>query len=163
MPQFESHTFVPQLIWLAITFGFLYIMLAQVIVPRIASAIEARKGTISGDLQAAESLRKEAETALKSYERVLAEARAKAADIANETRQKLKADADRQRAELDAELSAKLEAAESRIASARAAALAGIKSVAADVAAAVVEKTLRARPPADIIEGAVETEMKRSA
>ena len=36
-PPFNSATFGSQLLWLAITFGLLYVMMSKLIVPRVAS------------------------------------------------------------------------------------------------------------------------------
>ena len=43
MPQFDPNTFLPQLFWLLVTFGLLYVVLGRALLPRIAGVLEARK------------------------------------------------------------------------------------------------------------------------
>src|SRR3974390_416110 len=76
-PPFQTETFAPQLIWLAITFVTLYVMLSRVVLPRIAGVIEGRQARIRRDLEQAERLKTETDQAIASYEAALADARAK--------------------------------------------------------------------------------------
>ena len=48
-PPFDQSTFVPQLIWLALTFGFLYVALSRFLLPRITDVIDARQDGIARD------------------------------------------------------------------------------------------------------------------
>ena len=89
LPQLNVADFAPQLIWLALTFGLLYLIMSRVALPRIGEVIEERSQRIQRDLDEAERLKGETEKALGAYEQALAEARAKAQGIAKETRDKL--------------------------------------------------------------------------
>ena len=84
MPQLNPLDWAPQLIWLVITFGILYLLMKQVALPRIGSVIEARHARIAGDLEAADKLRRETQEAIAAYEQALAEAKARAHAIAQE-------------------------------------------------------------------------------
>src|SRR5260221_9532346 len=85
-PPFNPETFPSQLLWLAITFVALYVLLARVAIPRIGGIIADRKGRIAGDIAKAESARADSEAALVAYEKALAVARDNANTIAEEAR-----------------------------------------------------------------------------
>jgi len=71
MPQLNPLDWGPQLIWLLITFGILYLLMVYVALPRIGGVIEARAARIAKDLATADSLRRETEEAIAAYERAL--------------------------------------------------------------------------------------------
>ena len=50
MPQLNPLDWAPQLIWLLITFGILYLLMVHVALPRIGGAIDKRAAHIAGDL-----------------------------------------------------------------------------------------------------------------
>ncbi len=139
-PPFDSSTFGPQLFWLALTFGALYLLMSKIALPRIGEILEVRRDRIEGDLAEAERLRKKTDQAIASYEAELAEARAKSQAIAEDTRASLKADVDAKRAEVEADLTKKVAVAESRIQKTKADALANVDDIAADTAVALVSK-----------------------
>ncbi|MGN6490318.1 MAG: F0F1 ATP synthase subunit B [Devosia sp.] len=139
-PPFDGTTFGGQLLWLAITFAALYLLMSRVALPRIGSIIETRRTRIEGDLAEAERLRKETEKAAAAYEAALAEARKNAQAIAEETRTSIRADIDNRRADVEAGLNQRITEAESRIAATKAAALANVDDIAADTAQALVAK-----------------------
>jgi F-type H+-transporting ATPase subunit b len=138
----DAGTFVPQLVWLALTFGLLYLLLKRFALPRVGEVIEERRERIQRDLDKAERLKAETQQALASYEQALAEARARANALAKDVRDKLTAEVDKERAAVEAQIAAKLAEAEERIAQSKARAMAGVGDIAADTASAVVAKLL---------------------
>src|SRR5512147_660943 len=87
-PPFQSQTFASQLVWLAIAFVLLYVLMSKIALPRVASIIEGRQNKIEGDLAEAARLKTQSDEAVAAYEKALADARANAQAIANETRDK---------------------------------------------------------------------------
>lgn len=138
MPQLKPEVFSPQLVWLAITFVVLYLLMAKVLVPKIGGAIETRRNRVASDLDQAEALKAETERAAQAYEASLAEARSKAHAIAAETHAAVSAQAAAERARVDGEMSAKIAEAERRIAATKDQALAEVGRVATDVASEIV-------------------------
>src|SRR3989337_4297605 len=103
MPQLNPLDWGPQLIWLLITFGILYLLMVYVALPRIGGVIEARAAHIAKDLATADKLRRETEKAIAAYEQALAEAKQKAHAIAEAGRAKLAAPIAAAPAQLDGE------------------------------------------------------------
>ncbi len=139
-PPFDQSTFVPQLIWLALTFGALYVMLSKYLLPRISEVIEERQGTVARDLAKAEAVKLDTEKALAAYEKALAEAKGKAGDIAKTTRDKLTAETDAEKVKAEADISKAAVAAEARIAASKLQALSSVNEIAGDTVAAIVAK-----------------------
>lgn len=140
MPQLDVSTYPSQLVWLAITFIALYVLMAWVGLPAVGTVLEQRRSKIGGDLDKAEQMKAEAEAVMAAYERALAEARAAAQETLRRTVETLNAEAaERQRETVEA-LKQETTAAEKRIADARGAALADLRTVAAEVARAAARK-----------------------
>jgi len=140
MPQLDFATFPPQLVWLAITFIVLYLVMARLGLPRISGILAARRGRVEGDLEKAGQMKAEAEAVIAAYERALADARGQAQITIRETLERLNAEAaDRQR-HFAEKLAAETAAAERRIAATKAEALANLREVAVEVTCAAAAK-----------------------
>lgn len=139
-PPFETHTFLSQLIWLALSFGLLYYLMAKVALPRIESILHERASRLSADLDEAQRMKAEADAAGAAYEKSLADAQAKAREIAQETRNALSAEAEIRRKALESELNDKLVASEATIRSRTAEAMANVRGIASETASAIVER-----------------------
>jgi F-type H+-transporting ATPase subunit b len=154
-PPLDPITFVPQLIWLALTFGLLYLLLRRVILPRVGEVIEERGDRIKRDLGQAEKLKADTETALANYEKALADARAQAGAIAKGMRDKLTAEVDKERAKVEAEINARVADAERRIAETKSRALASVSDIASDVAGAIVTRLIGREVSKDEVQKAL--------
>jgi F-type H+-transporting ATPase subunit b len=163
MPQLNIPDFAPQLIWLAIWFVVLYLLMAKLALPRVAATMEERRQRREGDLARAAQLKSEAEAANAAYQKTLAEARAQAQSTIKETSDRLAADAaERQRA-LAAALAEQIAAAEHRIAATKEQALAEVRGIAVDVGRSVVEKLTGAAPDAAKMAAAVDSSLSGRA
>jgi F-type H+-transporting ATPase subunit b len=143
-PPFDPTFFASQLLWLAITFGIFYVLMARVAIPRLGSILETRKNRIDTDLADAARLRDEAEHASAAYELELAEARNKANSIGTKARDDAKAAAESERHRIEAELNEKLAGAEERIAAIKETALKEVGAIAADTTSVIVRELLGA-------------------
>lgn len=137
-PPLDSKTFPSQLFWLVIFFAALYVLMSKFALPRLSEILSKRKARIDGDLARAQALKEETETAVKSYEKALADARSKAGDIARETRDAVTKDVDAESHKLDAALGKKVADAEAKIAASKAKALDAVEDIAAESAADIV-------------------------
>jgi F-type H+-transporting ATPase subunit b len=115
MPQLNLHDFAPQLVWLAITFIALYVLMAWVGLPRIGAAIDARRNRIDGDLARATQVKIEAEEVLAAYQKGLAEARAEAQATLKATHDRFATEAAERQREVNERLAQQIAAAEGRI------------------------------------------------
>jgi F-type H+-transporting ATPase subunit b len=159
-PPLDPTGVVPQLFWLALTFGLLYVLLKRFALPRVGEVIEERRERIERDLAKAEALKVETEQALANYERALSEARSKAGAIGKDVHAKLTAEVDAERAKLDAELAAHVASAEATIAQTRAKAMAGVGEIATETAGAIVAKLIGREVSPDEVKRAL---MQRAA
>lgn len=141
-PPLNTQDFAPQIIWLAITFTALYLLLSRIVLPRIGEVIDDRKDRIKRDLESAERLKDETDKALKSYEKALSDARSNASSIAKDNQARLNAEVDRDRHKVEAELASKLAAAETSITATKTKAMQSVGEIAADTAAAIAGKLL---------------------
>ena len=141
-PPFDTQTFPSQVLWLAITFVALYLLMSKIALPRIGSILEERQQRISGDLAQAQRLKDESDAAVAAYEKALAEARARAQSLVSDSRQQQAAEAEGRRKELEAALNARIVQAEKAVANVKSAAMANVRGIATDAAAAIVERLI---------------------
>jgi F-type H+-transporting ATPase subunit b len=154
-PPLDPGTFAPQLVWLALTFGLLYLLLRRVVLPRVGEVIEERSDRIKRDLGLADKLKADTEAALANYEQALGEARTKANALAKSMRDTLAAEVDKERAKVEAEVAAKLAEAERRIAETKAKALAGVSDIAGEVAGAIITRLIGKEVSKDEVQKAL--------
>lgn len=159
-PPFAKETFASQLVWLAITFVALYLLISRIAVPRIGGIIDERQKRIEGDFAAAQRMKDESEAALAAYEKSLADARNRAQSIGAEVRDKLNAEADVNRKATEARLNAQLADAEKQIAATKSSAMTNVRGIAADAAAAIVERLTGTAPSAPAVASAVDDALK---
>jgi len=160
-PPFQRETFASQLVWFAICFVVLYLVVSKLALPRVGGILAERRGRIDADLGAAQKFRGDSDAELAAYEKALADARARAQTIANQTRDRLQAESEQVRKGLEDQLNARLHEAERAIASTKQSALANVRGIALDTAAAIVERLIGTTPTAPTVERAVDAVTKR--
>lgn len=160
MPQLDFATFVPQLAWLAIVFLTLYVLMSRIALPRIASVLEGRRDRIAGDLDKAAQSKAQTDAAIAAYEKALAEARAKAHTISQATRDQLSAETEAKRGAIEAQLNDKIAKAEAAIKATKETALSNVRTVAVDVAGAIVSRLLGEEADKAATERAVDAALK---
>lgn len=159
MPQLDFSTWGNQIFWLVITLVVIYIILSRVALPRIASVLAERQGTITNDIAAAEDLKAKAQEAEAAYDKALIDARAEAGRIVAETKAGIQADLDKAIATADTKIAAKAAEGEKVIAEIRAGALDNVKVVAKDTAKEIVA-AMGGKADAKSITAAVTARMK---
>ncbi|MGH6880969.1 MAG: F0F1 ATP synthase subunit B' [Hypericibacter sp.] len=140
LPQLDPAVFSPQLIWLVITFVLLYLLMSRLALPRIASVLATRQQKIEGDLARAERVKAEAEKVLADYEKAMTDARVKAQALTGQAAADVAAELAKREAAFGVELNARTAEAEKRINATKDAALADIRSVAAELTQSIVRK-----------------------
>jgi F-type H+-transporting ATPase subunit b len=163
MPQLNTQDMAPQLVWLAILFALLYLLMSAVAVPRISATLKARDDKISGDLAAAEKANEDARTAIETYNQRLVAARESARGL---TREREEADATAATArlsQLSERIGAQIAEAEKRIGEQRANALTGLEQMANEVAESAYAKLVGQPADAGALNAKVTSAMKRSS
>lgn len=159
MPQLCFDWWPNQVFWLILALLAIFFVLSRIALPRIASVLAERQGTITNDIAAAEDLKRKAADAEKAYDKALADARSEAQKIAQQTRDEMKADLDAAMAKADEEISAKTAESEKRLAEIRASALENVEIVAKDTAEAIVQ-ALGAKADTAQVNAAVDNQLK---
>jgi F-type H+-transporting ATPase subunit b len=134
--------------------------MSRIALPRISSIFAERSRVIGDDLKAAEGLKQRSDAAHVAYEKSLADARSRAQGIANATREQQSKDAEATQKRLEAQLHERLAAAERSIAGTRSAAMGNVRSIAADTAAAIVERLIGKAPAAHEVAAALGDEKR---
>ena len=142
MPQLNFHTplTVSQVVWMAIIFFAMYVLLSKWALPQVAEVVEARAASIAADLEAARAARSESEAAATEVaaatRQAHTEAQAQITAAVNEAKAAAAAEAENANAILEAQL----QASEARINQARTAALGALRQVASETAAMVYDR-----------------------
>jgi F-type H+-transporting ATPase subunit b len=139
-PPFEAEHFPSQLLWLAITFGALYLFVSRVVVKRVGGVIAGRADRISRDLEEASAAKARADEMTEAYARSLAEARDKAQGLARGMHDSTNATSEARRKAIETDLAAKLASADKEIAARKAQAMANVGAIAEETASAIIAR-----------------------
>ena len=161
MPQISQigEIYVSQLFWLLIFFGAILVVIGYGMLPKIQSTVDARDAKIAADLKAAEGARAKADALEDDYRAEMDKSRAEAARPAAEAKASASRETEKSVAKADKAIAAKIDKAVGKIAEARAAALAGIETVAADAAQQLLGRVSSISVDADTVKTAVAKEL----
>ena len=160
MPQLDIATWPSQLFWLVVCFGLLYVLLARLALPRIATALEERRDKIADELDQAAQLKRQGEEAQAEYEAMLADSREAAQAIAQETRHKLQQEAEAQRQKQEAELRERSQRAEEEIETARQQARQDMQALAVELAGLMLQRLVGAEVPKERLQASVDKSLQ---
>jgi len=147
MPQLDYHSFAPQLVWLAIAFLALYLVMSRLAVPAISDTLAKRQARIQSDLDAAEKANEETRDLVAAYEKRLADTREEARRLMRERGEADSTAAATRLQALHDKLAAQIGEAERRIAKQRDEVMEGLEQMAKDIGQEVYAKI--AGQPAD--------------
>ena len=159
MPQLDFSTFPNQIFWLLVTLVVIYVVLANVALPRIGSTLANRKSAVAGDLAAAEELKQKARAAEKTYDAALIAARAEAAKIVALAKADITADLNAAIVRADADIAARSAESAKVIAEINAGAAEAMAAVANDTALALVA-AFGGTPDAAVVQAAVSARLR---
>ncbi len=154
-PPFDTNFFAPQIIWLAITFGLLYLLMSKIALPRVAGILSSRRNVVDDDLAAAAQAQFDASQAATAHEKTLADAKARAQALGQQAHAEATQAAGARRAQLEADLAAKLADAEKQILEKKSAAMANVDSIAVEATHAIMQRLTGKPAAADAVTAAL--------
>lgn len=160
MPQLDYHLFAPQLVWLAIAFVTLYLVMSRLAVPAISDTLERRQAKIQGDLDAAEKANEDTRALVAAYQKRLADSREDARRLMREQGETDSTAASARLHELSDRLARQIDEAERRIARQRDDVMAGLEQMARDIGQDVYGKLAGQAADANALAGKVASAMK---
>lgn len=140
LPQFEFQHWGGQIIYLLFLFVVLYLLIAKVFAPKMRRVLDERADSISGAIEAARQVQAEAAGQAEAAKVEVEQARAASRATAAAAKARVTEEANRRAAEEEAVVSARIAEAEAAIGKTRDAAMKNVSTIAADSAAAIVER-----------------------
>lgn len=157
MPQLDFSTplTISQVVWGAIIFVVLYLLLSKFALPKVAEVLEERAAHIARDLEGAQAAKERADVGMAEADAATAKARAESQAAINNALESAKQAAAAQAEALNAALEKQLDDAEARIGLARTAAMGALRQVATETAETVVSRLTGASPDPVALSNAV--------
>ena len=120
MPQLDPTTWFPQVFWLLITFGFLYLIVEKIVFPRLSDSIEQRNDHVSDNIDEANSIKE-------------------AQNLINANKQSLQSNFENKKKEIDKKLEEKMKEVSKEIDDFKKSAASKIGSISTEVAKELVK------------------------
>ncbi|MBG0809305.1 ATPase [Methylosinus sp. H3A] len=151
-PPFDTNNFAPQLVWLALIFGVLYVLMSRIALPRIGSILSERESRIESDLFASRELQGKAQAAAAEHDETLRATKAQAQEIGRAAQQQAAAETATRRAAEETAFAKKVAEAEAQILTAKSEALSHVEQIATEAAGSILEKLTGARLAAETLQ-----------
>ena len=142
MPQLNPEYWVSQIVWLIITFGFLYIILWKAILPKITQNLENRKAQILSNLDNAQIFRDQSEKKNLEYNKILKLAKQEAKKKLDETRNKINNDIKNKKKHFDLEIEKEIQKTEKEIKTLKLSSIKHINKIAVEISSEIVRKIM---------------------
>ena len=157
MPQldFANPLTTSQVVWGAVIFAVLYVLLSRLALPKVGEVIEERARHIAADLETAQAAKTRSDEAAKQVADATAKARAEAQAAINAALETAQHEAASRIAALNQRLEKQLRDAEAQIDAARGAAMRALRDVATDTAGTVIGRLTGAPPDQGHLDAAI--------
>ena len=142
MPQLNPEFWISQIFWLTITFGILFVVLSQLILPKISANLETRKSQILENIEAADKKRKESEIKIEEYNILVNQSKNEAKNYFNQARIKIVKDINVKKETLEKELLEEIKKTENEIQSLKDKAPDKINKIATETSADLVKQLI---------------------
>ncbi len=144
MPQLNPEFWISQIFWLIITFGFLYIVLSKLILPKISANLELRKSQISDNIEAADKQREQSDSKLKEYNEIILKSKNEAKNIFNQAREEAIMGINKKKENLDKQIDEEIKKAEDEIGKLKRNAPEKITKIAIETSSELIKKLIGA-------------------
>ena len=157
MPQldFANPLTTSQVVWGAIIFAVLYIVLSRLALPKVGEVIEERARHIAADLETAQAAKTRSDEAAKQVADATAKARAEAQAAINAALDAAHQESAARIAALNERLEKQLHESEAQIDAARATAMRALREVATETATTVIGRLTGAAPDQARLDSAI--------
>ena len=162
MPQLNPEFWISQIFWLTIVFGFLYIVLSKLILPKISLNLELRKSQIQDNIEAAEKQRENSESKLKEFDEIITKSKLEAKNIYQEARENTLREISLKREILDKQIDEEIKNTEQEINILKKSAPKKINKIAIESAFELVKKLIGAEVNNSSISAIVDDLSKRN-
>jgi len=140
MPQLDPTYWASQAFWLILIFSGLYLVLANLFIPKIKSSIDNRENKIKDDLDEAQKLKNLAEQKLKEYELSIESAKKEVQKIIFESKNKLNLEIRNKKKKFEKEIEIEVESAEKEIKNLKKNSLKSISAISEEMSSKVIEQ-----------------------
>ena len=160
MPQFDIANFAPQLAWLALFFAILFFGVVRLTLPKLGRVVDERAATVTGDIDAADRAKSQADGIRTAHEAAMADARSKAQASVADAKAAANRATEARLATVSGELDTELATATNAIENQRRSALGEIAGVAEEAAADIIERLTGNKPDEAAVKAAVAQSLK---